>query len=130
VDGGRGQPLAFGEQSRAILLSPGEHDLTIQPADATPSLILLFNTMEGVNYSGFAIDTMVSGSVTILPMLVADSGVVPTGHARLRLASFAPNAPGIDAYRTQPGDVTPVVSAAPLNFRAVTQYFDGAPGTW
>jgi len=130
VDGGRGQPLAFGEQTRAIFLSPGEHDLTIQPADATPSLILLFNTMEGVNYSGFAIDTTVSGSVTILPMLVADSGAVPTGHARLRLASFAPNAPGIDAYRTQPGDVTPVVSAAPLNFRAVTQYFDGAPGTW
>ena len=130
VDGGRGSTIAFGEQSRAISLSPGEHDLTVQPADATPSLILLFNTMEGVNYGGFAIDTMVSGSVTILPMVVAASGVVPAGHARLRLASFAPNAPGVDAYRTQPGDATPVVSAAPLNFRAVTQYFDGAPGTW
>lgn len=130
VDGGRGSTIAFGEQSRAISLSPGEHDLTVQPADATPSLILLFNTMEGVNYGGFAIDTMVRGSVTILPMVVAASGVVPAGHARLRLAGFAPNAPGVDAYRTQPGDATPVVSAAPLNFLAVTQYFDGAPGTW
>lgn len=131
VDGGRGQPLAFGEQSRAFSLSPGEHDLTFQPADATPSLIVLFTTMEGVNYSGFAIDTMVSGSVTILPILAADSGAVPApGHARLRLASFAAAAPPLDAYRTEPGSATLLATAAPLSFRAMTRYFDAAPGSW
>jgi hypothetical protein len=131
VDGGRGQQLAFGEQSRVISLSPGEHDLTVQSADATPSLIVLFNTMEGVNYSGFAIDTMVSGSVTILPIVVADSGAVPApAHARLRLASFAAAAPPLDAYRTEPGSVTLLAAAAPLGFRAVTRYFDAAPGSW
>ena len=131
VDGGRGQPLAFGEQSRAFALSPGQHDLTLQPADATPVLLVLFNSMEGVNYDVFAIDTMVNGLVNVLPVFVLDTDPAPlAGHARLRLASFAPNAPGVDAYRTQPGDAAPVVSAAPLNFRAVTQYFDGTSGTW
>jgi len=131
VDGGRGQPLVFGEQSRAFALSPGQHDLTLQPADATPVLLVLFNTMEGVNYDVFAIDTMVNGSVNVLPVFVLDTDPAPlAGHARLRLASFAPNAPGVDAYRTQPGDAAAVVSAAPLTFRALTQYFDGAPGTW
>ena len=131
VDGGRGQPLAFGEQSRAISLSPGEHDLTFQPADTTTPLILLFNTVEGVNYSGFAIDTIVSGSVNILPIVVADSGAVPAaGHAWLRLASFAAAAPPVDAYRTEPGGTTLLATAAPLNFRAVTRYFDAAPGSW
>ena len=130
VDGGRGSTIAFGEASRAAL-SPGQHDLTLQPADATPVLLVLFNTMEGVNYDVFAIDTMVNGSVNVLPVFVLVSDATPpAGHARLRLASFAPNTPGVDAYRTQPGDAAPVVSAAPLNFRAVTQYFDGASGTW
>jgi len=130
VDGGRGQPLAFGEQSRAFALSPGQHDLAMQPADNTPSLLALFNTMEGVNYSVFAIDTTVSGSVTILPVFAVDTAAVPAGHARLRLASFAAAAPPIDAYRAQPDSAGLVASAAPLNFRAVTRYFDGAPGSW
>jgi len=52
------------------------------------------------------------------------------GGRRLRLASFAPSAPGVHAYRTQPGSATLVASAAPLNFRAVTRYFDGALGSW
>jgi hypothetical protein len=131
VDGGRGSMVAFGEASRAVALSPGEHDLAIQPADTTHSLLALFNTIEGVNYSVFAIDTMVRGSVTILPVFVSDTGAVPAaGHARLRLASFAPSGPGVDAYRTQPGSATLLASAAPLNFRAVTRYFDGAPGSW
>lgn len=132
VDGGRGSTIAFGG-SRLFALSPGQHDLAMQPADSadpTHSLLALFNTIEGVNYNVFAIDTMVSGSVTIFPVFAGDSGAVPAGHARLRLASFAPNAPGVDAYRTQADDAVAVVSAAPLTFRTLTQYFDGAPGTW
>ena len=131
VDGGRGSTIAFGDASRAFALSPGQHDLTLQPADATPVLLVLFNSMEGVNYDVFAIDTMVNGLVNVLPVFVLDTDAAPpAGRARLRLASFAPNAPGVDAYRTQPGDAAPVVSAAPLDFRAVTQYFDGTSGTW
>ncbi len=131
VDGGRGNTIAFGESSRLVALSPGEHDLAIQPADTTPSLLVLFNTIEGVNYSVFAIDTMVGGSVTILPVFVSDTGAMPAGgHARLRLASFAAAAPAVDARHMQPDSAGLLVSAAPLTFRAVTRYFDGAPGSW
>ena len=52
------------------------------------------------------------------------------GGRRLRLASFVPSAPGVHGYRTQPGSATLVASAAPLNFRVVTRYFDGALGSW
>ena len=131
VDGGRGQPLAFGEQSRAFSLSPGEHDLAIQPADTTHSLDALFNTLAGVNYDLFVIDSVASGTVVLNPVLVVDTGAVPAaGHARLRLASFAAAAPPVDAYRTEPGGTTLLATAAPLNFRAVTRYFDAAPGSW
>ena len=131
VDGGRGSTIAFGKTSPVVALSPGEHDLAIQPADTTHAVGALFNTTEGMNYSVFAIDTMVSGSVTILPVFVSDTGAVPAaGHARLRLASFAAAAPPVDAYRTEPGSATLLGTAAPLNFRAVTRYFDAAPGSW
>jgi hypothetical protein len=84
-----------------------------------------------VNYDVFGIDTTVSGSVNVLPVFVLDTETAPpAGHARLRLAGFAANAPAVDAYRTEPGSATLVASAAPLNFRAVTRYFDGAPGSW
>ena len=131
VDGGRGSTIAFGQSSRMFPLSPGEHDLAIEPADTTHALLALFNTTAGVNYSGFTIDTMLNGSVTILPLVVSDSDAAPAaGRAWLRLASFAAAAPAIDAYRTEPGSATLLASAAPLDFRAVTGYFDGAPGSW
>jgi hypothetical protein len=131
VDGGRGSTIAFGESSRVFALSPGQHDLAIQPADTTHPVVALFNTLEGVNYDLFVIDSVASGTIVLNPVLVSDTGAVPAaGHAQLRLASFAPSAPGVDAYRTQPGSATLVASAAPLNFRAVSRYFDGTPGSW
>jgi len=131
VDGGRGITIAFGEISRVATLSPGQHDLAIQPADTTHPLAALFNTLEGVNYDLFVIDSVASGTVILNAVLVSDTGAAAAaGHARLRLASFAANAPAVDAYRTEAGSATLVASAAPLNFRAVTRYFDGAPGSW
>ena len=130
VDGGRGSTIAFGESSRVFALSPGQHDLAIQPADTTHPLVALFYTVEGVNYDLFVIDSMASGTVILNPVLVSDTGAVAAGHAGLRLASFAPAARSVDAYRSQPGSAALVVSAAPLNFRAVTRYFDGMPGSW
>ena len=131
VDGGRASSLGFGDASRVFPLSPGGHALAIQPADTTHPVLAPFNTVEGVNYDVFVIDSMASGTVILNPVLVPDTGAVPAaGHARLRLASFAAAAPPVDAFRSQPGGATPLVSAAPLNFRAVTRYFDGAPGSW
>lgn len=131
VDGGRGGTLAFGALSRAIPLAPGQHDLVLQPADTTHTLLVLFNTVEGVNYTVFAVDSMSGGTPIIEPVLIPDMGAVaPTGHVRLRLASFASAAPTIDAYRSQPDSVGLLRSAQPLNFRAVTPYFDGMPGDW
>ena len=131
VDGGRGSTVAFGELSRTVFLSPGQHDLVLVPSDATPNLLVLFNTAEGELYSVFAIETTISGTQTIEPVFVLDTGAVPpAGHGRLRITSFAAAAPPIDAYRTQPDSTGLVVSAQPLNFRAVTRYFDGAAGDW
>ena len=131
VDAARGSTLAFGEVSRTVFLSPGQHDLVFVPTDTTHSLIAVFNTAEGVDYSVFAIDSISAGTHTIDPIFVLDTGAVPAaGHGRLRLTSFADSAPAIDAYRTQPDSVGLVGSAQPLNFRAVTRYFDGAVGNW
>src|SRR6266481_5036302 len=133
VDGAKGSTLAFGDLSRPVFLSPGQHDLVLvpPPPDTTHSLIVLFNAAEGVDYSVFAIDSTSGATHTIEPVFVLDTGAVPpTGHGRLRIAGFAPGAPPIDVYRTQPDSTGLLVSARPLNFRAVTRYFDGAPGGW
>ncbi|HYL22665.1 MAG TPA: DUF4397 domain-containing protein [Gemmatimonadales bacterium] len=131
VDGARGSTLAFGQMSRTVFLSPGEHDLVFVPTDTTHSLIALFNTTEGVDYSVFATDSIAAGTHTIDPVFVLDTGAVPAaGHGRLRITSVADSAPAIDAHRTQPDSAGLVASAQPLNFRAVTPYFDGAAGAW
>jgi hypothetical protein len=133
VDGAKGSTLAFGDLSRPVYLSPGQHDLVLVPAppDTTHSLIVLFNAAEGVDYSVFAIDSTSGATHTIEPVFVLDTGAVPpTGHGRLRIAGFAPAAPPLDVYRTQPDSTGLIVSARPLNSRAVTRYFDGAPGAW
>jgi len=131
VDGARGSTLAFGQLSRSVFLSPGQHDLVLVPPDTTHSLIVLFSAAEGVNYSAFAIDSTSGATHTIEPVFVLDTDAVPpAGHGRLRIAGFARAAPAIDAYRTQPDSAGLLVSAQPLTFRAVTRYFDGAPGAW
>lgn len=130
VDGGRGSTIAFGELSHVFQLSPGEHDLDVLPADNTPALLVLFNSVGAINYTAFVIDTTIGGSVNMLPELVADSGAVPSGVGHLRLANFATLAGAIDAYRTQPDSTHLILTQQPFNYRAVTPYFEGTPGKW
>jgi uncharacterized protein DUF4397 len=131
VDGARGSTLAFGELSRTTFLSPGQHDLVLVPPDTSHSLIVLITAAEGEDYSVFAIDSTSGATHTIEPVFVLDTGAVPAGgHGRLRIASFAAAAPAIDAYRTQPDSAGLIATQQPLGFRAVTRYFDGAPGDW
>lgn len=131
VDGARGSTLAFGQVGRATSVSPGVHELVLVPSDTTHSLIVDFGATESVGYSAFAIDSTAGATHTVEPVIVADTGSLPAaGHSRLRIASYAAAAPAIDAWRTQPDSSGLVVSAQPLNFRAVTRFFDGAPGAW
>jgi len=131
VDGARGSTLAFGQLGRTTFLSPGVHELVLVPSDTSHSLIVDFTATESVGYGAFAIDSTAGATRTIEPVIVPDTGSLPAaGHSRLRIASFAAAAPAIDAYRTQPDNSGLLLSAQPLNFRAVTRYFDGAPGAW
>jgi hypothetical protein len=131
VDGARGSTLAFGQLGRTTFLSPGVHELVLVPSDTSHSLIVDFPATEGVGYSAFAIDSTAGATHTVEPVIVADTGSSPAvGHSRLRIASYAAAAPRIDAWRTQPDSSGLVVSAQPLNFRALTRFFDGAPGAW
>src|SRR5438477_3089383 len=131
VDGGRGSTIAFGQLSRAAFLSPGVHELILVPSDTSHSLIVDFTAAEGAGYSAFAIDSAAGATHTVEPVIVPDTGSLPAvGHSRLRIASYAPGAPPIDAWRTQPDSSGLVMSAQPLNFRALTRFFDGAPGAW
>jgi len=131
VDGARGSTLAFGQLGRTTLLSPGVHELVLVPSDTSHSLIVDFAATESVGYSAFAIDSTAGATHTVEPVIVADTGSLPAaGHSRLRIASYAAAAPPIDAWRTQPDSSGLVASAQPLNFRAVTRFFDGAPGGW
>ena len=130
VDGARGSTLAFGQLGRTTFLTPGVHELVLVPADTSHSLIVDFPATEGVGYSAFAIDSTAGATHTVEPVIVPDTGSLPAvGHSRLRIAGYAAAAP-IDARRTQPDSTGLLVSAQPLNFRAVTRYFDGAPGDW
>jgi uncharacterized protein DUF4397 len=131
VDGARGSTLAFGQLGRTTFLSPGVHELVLVPSDTSHSLIVDFPATEGVGYSAFAIDSTAGATHTVEPVIVPDTGSLPAvGHSRLRIARYAAAAPAIDAWRTQPDSSGLVVSAQPLNFRAGTRYFDGAPGAW
>src|SRR5439155_26217875 len=56
--------------------------------------------------SDLAIDSTAGATHTVEPVIVPDTGSLPAvGHSRLRIASYAPGAPPIDAWRTQPGAV-------------------------
>ncbi len=131
VDGARGSTLVFGQLSRTTFLSPGLHELVLVPSDTSHSLIVDFTATEGVGYSVFAIDSTAGATHTVEPVIVPDTGAAPAaGRSRMRIISLAAAALAIDARRTQPDSTGLLVSAQPLNFRAVTRYFDGAPGDW
>jgi len=130
VDGGRGNTIAFGELSTVFQLSPGQHDLDVLPADNTPALLVLFNSVGGVNYTAFVLDTTIAGTVYVLPGLVADSGPVPSGVGRLRLVNVAALAGSIDTYRTQPDSTYLILTEQPFTYQAITPYFESTPGKW
>jgi hypothetical protein len=85
-----GSMLTFGQLTRGVPLSPGDHTLDPQPADTTRHLSLVFTASGGINYDGFVIDSIAGANHIIDPVLVPDTGAVPAaGHGRLRLANFA-----------------------------------------
>lgn len=123
--------LTFGQRTRGVVLSPGQHTVDMQPPDTTRRLAVVFTTTGGVDYTAFVIDSMSGANVVIDPVLVSDTGAVPApGHGRLRLASFAAAAPAIDAYRSQPDSTGLLATARPFTFRATTPYFESTPGNW
>ena len=123
--------LTFGQLSRGVLLSPGDHLLDPQPSDTTRHLSLVFTASGSTNYDAFVIDSMAAANQVIDPVLVPDTGAVPAaGHGRLRLADFAALPGPIDAYRSEPGSATLILTQQPFTFRAVTRYFDSSPGNW
>lgn len=123
--------LAFGQLTRSTALVPGNHTLLMTPSDSTHTLSLVFTAVAGVGLTAVVIDSTASATRIIDPVLVSDTGATPaTDRARLRLADFAAAAPPVDAYRTQPDSAGLRLTAAPLTFRAVTPYVDGAPGSW
>src|SRR6266851_5608096 len=134
--GRRRRPIAggrsgLGQLTRAVALSSGLQKADPQPPDTAPRVFLTFTTVSGVNYTAFVVDSTAGTRHIIDPVLVPDTGALPAaGHSRLRIASVAAAVPAIDAYRTQPDSSGLLASVRPLNFRAVTHYFDGAPGGW
>jgi hypothetical protein len=123
--------LTFGQLTRGIPLSPGGHTLDPQPPDTTGHLSLVFTASGGVNYDAFVIDSIAGANHVIDPVLVPDTGAVPAvGHGRVRLANFAALTGPIDAYRSEPGSPSLLLTQQPFNFRAVTRYFDSSPGKW
>jgi hypothetical protein len=123
--------LRFGQLTRGIPLSLGDHSLDPQPPDTTRHLSLVFATSGGINYDAFVLDSIAGANHIIDPVVVPDTGAVPaTGHGRLRLANFAALPGPIDAYRSEPGSTSLLLTQQPFNFRAVTRYFDSSPGKW
>ncbi len=123
--------LTFGQLTKVVSLSPGQHTVVMQPPDTTRRLAVVFTTTGGVDYTAFVIDSLSGLNAVIDPVLVLDTGSVPApGHGRLRLADFAAAAPVIDAYRSEPDSTGLLATARPFTFRATTPYFESTPGSW
>jgi hypothetical protein len=123
--------VSFGQLTNGFTLSPGQHTVLMEPADTTHRVLLVFTAVGNVDYQAYVIDSVSGSTVIIDPVLVPDTGAVPaSGHGRLRVANFAQAAPVIDVYRSEPDSTGLLATARPLNFRAVTPYFDGPSGTW
>ena len=124
--------LMFGQTSSDVDLAPGDHTLEPRPPqDTTRRLLLVFPSTGGVNYTAFVLDSVKGDTVIIDPVLVSDTGSQPApGHGRLRLVNFAALAGTIDAYRTQPDSTGLILTLQPLNYRAITPYFESTAGKW
>ncbi len=123
--------LAFGQLTRGIPLLPGGHTLDPQPPDTTRHLSLAFTASGGINYDAFVIDSIAGANHVIDPVLVPDTGAAPAaGHGRLRLVNFAALPGPIDAYRSEPGGPSLLLTQQPFSFRAVTRFFESSPGKW
>lgn len=119
--------LGFGQLSRAVVLTPGGHDVLFQPVGGTTAYDRPLTTTSAVNYTAFVIDS----AAIATPVVLDDAAGVPAaGRAVLRVASYAAQSPAIDVYRSQPDSARLLVVGAPFAFRAVSPYFASSPGTW
>jgi hypothetical protein len=119
--------LPFGQLSPATALAPGLHDVLFRAPAQSSTYALPWTTTSGEDYTAFVIDS--SGGID--PVVVTDGGAVPPpGRGALRIVHFAPHAPAIDVYRTEPGTSALTAVLTPFGYRVVSGYFQAAPGAW
>jgi hypothetical protein len=117
-----------GTSSGRIELEPGEHSVVlvrigfanqqvqfnVQLRDSVPRLVVAYDS-----------------SGLVRPLVVADTGaLVPEGRTKLRVMHAAAGAPAVDIWRTQPDFATPTRILTPFEYKAVSAYLQGTPGTW
>ncbi|HEX4627559.1 MAG TPA: DUF4397 domain-containing protein [Gemmatimonadales bacterium] len=119
--------LPFGQLSPATALAPGPHDVLFRAPAQSSSYALPWTATSGVDYTAFVIDS--SGGID--PVVVTDTAATPPpGRGALRIVHFAPHAPAIDVYRTEPGTSALTAVLTPFGYRVVSRYFQATPGTW
>jgi len=119
--------LGFGQLSRPVVLTPGAHDVLVQPVVGTTAYDRPLTTTGAVNYTAFVVDS----AAIATPIVLDDSAGVPAaGSGMLRVVSYAAQSPPVDVYRSQPDSTRPLVVGAPFGFRAVSPYFASSPGNW
>jgi hypothetical protein len=130
VDGRLVSPdFAFGTLTPAIVMLPGEHSLVGHSLSDTTSFAWLLFAADGVNYVVFVTDTTGPSGAVIAPGVATDSGPGPAaGKAALRVADFS-KASGLAAHFSASGGAGSV-PVSPFSFRAVSGFFDVAPGDW
>jgi len=120
-----GVPLA--SVSSTLEVSPGTHQLQFQPATGAPVSLSVESTAGDVVTAAAYEGTHSSVDASVL---VDTGAVVPSGKSKLRVVHLAPDANGIEIWRSQPDFQTPVHIMTPFPYQATSPYLQSTPGNW
>jgi hypothetical protein len=120
--------LSYGAASQFAAVPAGSQEVAFRPAGssgAAGGTVLSFVAGDSVTV------LTVDSSSIINPWVLTDTGaVVPSDKSKLRAVHFAPSAPPVDIWRTQPDWQTLITFMFPFNHQAASPYMQSDPGTW
>lgn len=120
-----GVPLA--SVSANLQVSPGTHELRLQPATGDPVALTVESSLGEVVTAAAYRGTQAQMDASVL---VDTGAVVPAGKSKLRVVHLAGSATGIEIWRSQPDFQTPVHIMTPFPYQATSPYLQSTPGNW
>jgi hypothetical protein len=122
--------LSMNGLSNPFAVAAGTHRIRLGETLGSPATEITVETTRDAGFTVVAYPSASAGVTAPATTVLVDTGIVPIGKSRLRVANLAGNAGALEIWRSQPGSSSGSRITTPIPIGMASSYLESDPGVW